>query len=174
MLKAENIMETKAESGKESVKGEKPWEPSVLAILCRWCSYAGADLTGSSRISYPPNIRVLRVPCSGRVDPLFILRALRSGLDGVLVSGCHPGDCHYTAGNYNARRKFAVLARLLEFVGIDPRRVQFSWVSASEGDKFAKVVTEVVSGVKALGPNNLFRLDSADLFSQIPNPGMNP
>ena len=147
MLKVENIMETKAESGKESVKGEKPWEPSILAILCRWCSYAGADLTGSSRISYPPNIRVLRVPCSGRVDPLFILRALRSGLDGVLVSGCHPGDCHYTAGNYNARRKFAVLARLLEFVGIDPRRVQFSWVSASEGDKFAKVVTEVVSGV---------------------------
>jgi len=174
MLKVESIMETKAESGKESVKGEKPWEPSVLAILCRWCSYAGADLTGSSRISYPPNIRVLRVPCSGRVDPLFILRALRSGLDGVLVSGCHPGDCHYTAGNYNARRKFAILARLLEFVGIDPRRVQFSWVSASEGDKFAKVVTEVVSGVKALGPNNLFRLDSADLFSQIPNPGMNP
>ena len=174
MLKVENIMETKAESGKESVKGEKPWEPSVLAILCRWCSYAGADLTGSSRISYPPNIRVLRVPCSGRVDPLFILRALRSGLDGVLVSGCHPGDCHYTAGNYTARRKFAVLARLLEFVGIDPRRVQFSWVSASEGDKFAKVVTEVVSGVKALGPNNLFRLDSAELFPQIPNPGMNP
>jgi len=174
MLKVENIMETKAESGKESVKGEKPWEPSVLAILCRWCSYAGADLTGSSRISYPPNIRVLRVPCSGRVDPLFILRALRSGLDGILVSGCHPGDCHYTAGNYNARRKFAILARLLEFVGIDPRRVQFSWVSASEGDKFAKVVTEVVSGVKALGPNNLFRLDSADLSSRIPNPGMNP
>jgi len=93
---------------------------SILAILCRWCSYAGADLTGSSRISYPPNIRVLRVPCSGRVDPLFILRALRSGLDGVLVSGCHPGDCHYTAGNYNARRKFAILARLLEFVASTP------------------------------------------------------
>ena len=167
-------METKAESGKESVKGEKPWEPRILAVLCRWCSYAGADLTGSSRISYPPNIRVLRVPCSGRVDPLFILRALRSGLDGVLISGCHPGDCHYTAGNYNARRKFVILSRLLEFVGLDPRRVQFSWVSASEGDKFAKVVTEVVSQVKALGPNTLFRLDSVDSFSKISEPGMNP
>jgi coenzyme F420-reducing hydrogenase delta subunit len=158
----------------EAEKKEKGWEPRILAILCRWCSYAGADLTGSSRISYPPNIRVLRVPCSGRVDPLFILRALRSGLDGVLVSGCHPGDCHYTAGNYNARRKFAILSRLLEFVGIDPRRVQFSWVSASEGAKFAKVVTQVVSQVKALGPNTLFRLDAADLFSQMTEPGVNP
>jgi coenzyme F420-reducing hydrogenase delta subunit len=91
------------------------------------------------------------------VNPLFILKTLRAGMDGVLVSGCHPGDCHYTAGNYNARRKFAVLSRLLEYAGIDPRRVQFSWVSASEGDKFAKVVSEVVADVKALGPNELFR-----------------
>jgi len=167
-------MEVKTSSTQESGKGEKGWEPRILAILCRWCSYAGADLTGSSRISYPPNIRVLRVPCSGRVDPLFILRALRSGVDGVLVSGCHPGDCHYTAGNYNARRKFAILSRLLEFVGIDPRRVQFSWVSASEGDKFARVVSEVVSGVKTLGPNTLFRLDSVDSIFQTPESGLNP
>jgi F420-non-reducing hydrogenase iron-sulfur subunit len=158
----------------EAEKKEKGWEPRILAVLCRWCSYAGADLTGSSRISYPPNIRVLRVPCSGRVDPLFILRALRSGVDGVLVSGCHPGDCHYTAGNYNARRKFVILSRLLDFVGIDPRRVQFSWVSASEGDKFAKVVTQVVSGVRALGPNTMFRLDAVGLFSQMAEPGANP
>ena len=158
----------------EAAWKEKGWEPRILAILCRWCSYAGADLTGSSRISYPPNIRVLRVPCSGRVDPLFILRALRSGVDGVLVSGCHPGDCHYTAGNYNARRKFAILSRLLEFVGIDPRRVQFSWVSASEGDKFARVVSEVVSGVKTLGPNTLFRLDSVDSIFHTPESGLNP
>jgi F420-non-reducing hydrogenase iron-sulfur subunit len=143
-------------------KKEKDWEPRILAFLCRWCSYAGADLTGSSRISYPPNVRILRVPCSGRVNPLFILKALRSGMDGVLVSGCHPGDCHYTAGNYNARRKFAMLSRLLEYVGIDPRRVQFSWVSASEGDKFAKVVSEVVTNVKTLGPNELFRLPPLD------------
>jgi coenzyme F420-reducing hydrogenase delta subunit len=95
-------------------------------------------------------------------------------VDGVLVSGCHPGDCHYTAGNYNARRKFAILSRLLEFVGIDPRRVQFSWVSASEGDKFARVVAEVVSGVKTLGPNTVFRLDSVDSFFRTPEPGLNP
>ena len=159
-------METKPEPEKE----EKGWDPKILAILCRWCSYAGADLTGSSRLSYPPNVRVLRVPCSGRVDPLFILKALRLGLDGVLVSGCHPGDCHYTAGNYNARRKFVILSRLLEYVGIDPRRVQFSWVSASEGDKFAKVVSEVVAGVRALGPNHLFRGESLVPSSPSPSP----
>jgi len=158
----------------ELERRDKGWEPKILAVLCRWCSYAGADLTGSSRISYPPNIRVLRVPCSGRVDPLFILRALRSGLDGVLVSGCHPGDCHYTAGNYNARRKFVILSRLLEFVGIDPRRVQFSWVSASEGDKFARVVTEVVTGVKGLGPNRLFPGDPGGALARIPEEGRIP
>jgi len=151
-------METKPEIGRK----EKDWEPRVLAFLCRWCSYAGADLTGSSRISYPPNVRILRVPCSGRVDPLFILKALRSGIDGVLVSGCHPGDCHYTAGNYNARRKFAILSRLLEYVGIDPRRVQFSWVSASEGDKFAKVIRGVVADLKALSRNGLSRFPDLD------------
>ncbi len=142
----------------ENAQKGKTWEPKVLAFLCRWCSYAGADLTGSSRLNYPANVRILRVPCSGRVDPLFILKALRSGLDGVLVSGCHPGDCHYTAGNYHARRKFIILSRLLEYVGLDPRRVQFSWVSAAEGDKFAQVVREVVTDVKELGPNDLFRI----------------
>jgi len=145
------------EAKPEVLKDTQGWEPKILAFLCRWCSYAGADLTGSSRISYPANVRILRVPCSGRVDPLFILKTLRSGFDGVLISGCHPGDCHYTAGNYNARRKFAVLSRLLEYVGIDPRRVQFSWVSASEGDKFARVVNTVAADVKALGPNKLFQ-----------------
>jgi len=158
------------EAKPEMEKKEKSWDPKILAILCRWCSYAGADLTGSSRISYPPNVRILRVPCSGRVDPLFILKALRLGLDGVLVSGCHPGDCHYTAGNYNARRKFVILSRLLEYVGIDPRRVQFSWVSASEGDKFAKIVSEVAMDVKALGPNHLFRGESLALDPSSPSP----
>ncbi len=139
-----------------AAKKEKHWQPKVLAFLCRWCSYAGADLTGSSRMDYPAQVRILRVPCSGRVDPLFILKALRSGLDGILVSGCHPGDCHYTAGNYHARRKFIILSRLLEHVGIDPRRVQFSWVSAAEGEKFAKVVRAVVADIQELGPNELF------------------
>jgi len=124
-----------------------------VAFLCNWCSYAGADLAGVSRLQYPPNIRVIRVPCSGRVNPLFILRALRQGADGVLVSGCHPGDCHYLSGNYFARRKFALLKNLLEYVGIEPGRVQFSWVSASEGGKFSQLVSEVTQEVKALGQN---------------------
>ncbi len=128
------------------------WQPRILAILCNWCSYAGADLAGVSRMQYPPSIRVVRVPCSGRVDPLFILKSLQSGFDGVLVSGCHPGDCHYISGNYVARRKFAVLKPLLEFIGVEPGRVQFSWISAGEGDRFAKVVTRITEDVRELGP----------------------
>ncbi|MCK4295958.1 MAG: hydrogenase iron-sulfur subunit [Candidatus Marinimicrobia bacterium] len=128
------------------------WQPKILAILCNWCSYAGADLAGVSRIQYPPNIRVIRVPCSGRVDPLFIMKSLQSGYDGVLVSGCHPGDCHYLSGNYIARRKFAVIKTLLEYIGIEADRVQFSWVSAGEGERFAEVVTKVTNDIKKLGP----------------------
>ena len=129
------------------------WQPKILAILCNWCSYAGADLAGVSRMQYPPNIRVVRVPCSGRVDPLFIMKSLQSGFDGVLVSGCHPGDCHYISGNYVARRKFAVLKPLLEFIGIEPDRVQFSWISAGEGERFATVVTKITEDVRKLGPS---------------------
>lgn len=127
------------------------WQPKILAILCNWCSYAGADLAGVSRMQYPPNIRVVRVPCSGRVDPLFIMKSLQSGFDGVLVSGCHPGDCHYISGNYVARRKFAVLKPLLEFIGIEPDRVQFSWISAGEGERFATVVLKVTEDIRKLG-----------------------
>lgn len=130
---------------------EGAWEPKIVAFLCNWCSYAGADLAGTSRIQYPPNVRVIRVPCSGRVDPLLILKCLQRGADGVLVSGCHPGDCHYIAGNYLARRKFALLADLLDFFGIEEGRVHFSWVSAAEGEKFAGVVKRVTESVKALG-----------------------
>ncbi len=128
------------------------WEPKILAFLCNWCSYAGADLAGVSRIQYPPNIRVIRVPCSGRINSTFVLKCLQNGFDGVLVSGCHPGDCHYITGNYYARRKFAVLKTLLEFIGIEPGRVQFSWVSAGEGEKFAEVIKKVTEDVKKLGP----------------------
>ncbi|MGD9140808.1 MAG: hydrogenase iron-sulfur subunit [bacterium] len=130
----------------------KDWQPRILAILCNWCSYAGADLAGVSRIQYPPNIRVVRIPCSGRVDPLFIMKGLQSGFDGVLVSGCHPGDCHYLSGNYVARRRFAVLKPLLELVGIEPERVQFSWISAGEGERFAQVMTKVTNDIKKVGP----------------------
>jgi F420-non-reducing hydrogenase iron-sulfur subunit len=136
------------------------FEPKIVAFLCNWCSYAGADLAGISRIQYPPSIRVIRVPCSGRVDPFFILKALQSGADGVLISGCHPGDCHYLTGNYVARRRFAVLNDLLEFAGIDSGRVSFSWVSAAEGERFAEVVREVTERVRLLGPNKKLVKDS--------------
>ena len=128
------------------------WEPKIIAFLCTWCSYAGADLAGVSRIQYPANLRIVRVPCSGRVNPLYIIKSLQRGADGVLVSGCHPGDCHYISGNYFARRRFTLLRSLLESVGIESGRVSFSWVSAAEGEKFANVVKDVVETVKALGP----------------------
>jgi F420-non-reducing hydrogenase iron-sulfur subunit len=128
------------------------WEPKIVAFLCNWCSYVGADLAGTSRTQYPANVRIVRVPCSGRVDPVFVIRSFQRGADGVLVSGCHPGDCHYTKGNFYARRRIMMFRELLEFVGIDPRRLQMSWVSASEGKKWAQVVTQVTEEIKALGP----------------------
>ena len=128
------------------------WEPKIIGFLCNWCSYTGADLAGTSRLQYPPNIRILKVMCSGRVNPQFVLKAFAEGADGVLVSGCHPGDCHYIEGNYYARRKLTLLYDLLDFAGIDQRRFQVSWVSASEGPKWADVVTKFTEQVKELGP----------------------
>jgi len=128
------------------------WEPKIVAFLCNWCSYAGADLAGVSRAQYPPNVRVIRVPCSGRVNPFYIIKALQNGVDGVLVSGCHPGDCHYISGNLIARRKFALLKSFLEYIGIESGRVQFSWVSAAEGGRFAGIIEKVTREVKELGP----------------------
>jgi F420-non-reducing hydrogenase iron-sulfur subunit len=135
-----------------AVRETADWEPKIVAFLCNWCSYAGADLAGVSRFQYPPNVRVIRVPCSGRVDPLYIVRALQEGMDGVLVSGCHPGDCHYISGNLVARRKFALMKSYLDYLGIDPGRVQFSWVSASEGSQFASLIEKIVEDVRKLGP----------------------
>ena len=132
------------------------FEPNIIAFLCNWCSYAGADLTGTSRIHYPPNLKVIRVMCTGRLNPLFVLQSLRHGADGVLISGCHPGECHYMKGNYLARRRFLLMRRLLEFVGIDPLRLRMSWVSASEGKKFADVVTTVTEDIRKLGPQHSF------------------
>ena len=133
-------------------RAEEGWEPKILGILCYWCTYAGADLAGSSRLQYAPNVRVVRVPCSGRVDPLFVLRAFERGADAVLVSGCHPGDCHYAEGNYYARRRLSMLKRLLEFVGIPRERFRVHWVSAAEGVQWAEIVTEMVEEVRRLGP----------------------
>ncbi len=136
-------------------ENKKDWSPKIVAFLCNWCSYAGADLAGVSRMQYAPNIRIIRVPCSGRINPLHIVFALRQGADGVLVSGCHPGDCHYISGNYVARRKFNMLKNFLEHVGINPERVQFSWVSAAEGARFAALVEKVVQDVKNIGPTKI-------------------
>ncbi len=135
------------------------YEPKIVAFLCNWCSYAGADLAGVSRFQYPPNIRVIRVPCSGRINPLYIIKALQSGVDGVLVSGCHPGDCHYISGNLFARRKFALMKKFLDYLGIEPERVQFSWVSAAEGARFAEIIKKVTNDIKKLGPLTYFRKD---------------
>jgi len=129
------------------------WEPKIVAFFCNWCTYGAADLAGVSRLQYPPNIRVIRVPCSGRVSPKFILESFRSGADGVWVSGCHPGDCHYIEGNFYARRKFALFKNLLEFMGVEPGRLHFSWISSAEATKFVEVVSEVTRCVKALGPS---------------------
>lgn len=141
----------------EQVNRKKEWEPKIIGFLCNWCSYAGADLAGVSRIQYPANIRILRVPCSGRINPFFIIRSLIEGWDGVIISGCHPGDCHYISGNLVARRRFAILNDLLEYFGIEPRRVNFMWASASEGDRFAKLVEKITEKVKQLGPNKKFQ-----------------
>ena len=131
------------------------FEPRIVGFLCNWCSYAGADLAGTSRTIYPSNIRVIRVPCSGRVDPLLIVKAFQMGADGVLVAGCHPGDCHYSEGNYYARRRFALLKPYLEYIGIEEGRFHVQWVSASEGKRWAQVVSSFTEDVKKLGPRKV-------------------
>jgi F420-non-reducing hydrogenase iron-sulfur subunit len=125
--------------------------PLIIGFLCNWCSYAGADMAGTSRQSYPANIRIIRVPCSGRVDPLLIVKCFEEGADAVLVAGCHPGDCHYNEGNYYSRRRFALLRVLLDFMGIEKERFQVEWVSASEGKRFAKIVTGFTEEMIKLG-----------------------
>jgi F420-non-reducing hydrogenase iron-sulfur subunit len=130
------------------------FEPKIIGFLCNWCSYAGADLAGVSRIQYPPNIRIIRVMCSGRIDPAFILEAFKNGADGVLVAGCHlPSDCHYISGNFKALRRITLLKKVLKEFGIEPQRLRLEWVSASEGDKFAAIVRDMVEEIKKLGPN---------------------
>ncbi|MHC4369480.1 MAG: hydrogenase iron-sulfur subunit [Planctomycetota bacterium] len=128
------------------------WQPRIVAFLCNWCSYAGADLAGMSRFAYPAAIKIVRLPCSGRVDPMFIIKSFEQGAALVLVSGCHPGDCHYASGNYHARRKLLAFRELMTFLGIDPRRFKISWVSAAEGAKWSSLVKEITAEVKALGP----------------------
>ena len=132
------------------------WQPKILAFCCNWCTYTGADLAGLNRMKYPADVRVVRVPCSSRVNPQFVLRAFQKGCDGVMVCGCHPGDCHYSTGNYYTRRRFMLLKELLAYNGIEPERFQARWISGSEAAKFRDTVTEVSETIRALGPNTYF------------------
>ncbi len=133
-------------------KATGAFEPKLVAFVCNWCTYVGADLAGTSRLKYASNVRVIRLPCTGRIDFMLILKAFAQGMDGVIVSGCHPGDCHYTVGNYHARRRWILFRSLLDFAGIDVRRVHFAWVSAAEGAKWADLVNKVSGEVRELGP----------------------
>lgn len=134
---------------------DRPFEPRIVAFFCNWCTYTAADLAGISRMQYAPNVRVIRLMCSGRLDPQFVLAALRDGADGVLIGGCHPGDCHYQEGNDNALRRFELLRRILRDLGIEDERVRLEWISAAEGDKVQKVCDEITEQVRALGPLRL-------------------
>lgn len=153
------------------------WQPDIVAMVCRWCTYAGADLAGTSRLTYPADVRLVRFPCTGRMSPLFIVKAFENGADGVLVSGCHPGDCHYVQGNLFARRRFVTFKALMEFLGLDPRRLHFSWVSASEGNKWVRVVKEVTEAVRSVGPGKrrgsspVAALPAMEPSSRTPAPG---
>ncbi|HRU95855.1 hydrogenase iron-sulfur subunit [Ruminococcus sp. XPD3002] len=129
------------------------FEPVIVAFCCNWCSYAGADLSGTNRLNYPTNVKIIRVPCSCRVNPMFILRAFQKGADGVIICGCHPGDCHYTSGNYFTRRRITLLYSMLDFLGIERNRTRLEWVSAAEGAKFAATMQQFTEDVRKLGPN---------------------
>jgi len=131
------------------------FEPQIIGFCCNWCAYAGADLAGISRLQYPPNLRMIRVMCSGAIDPEYILEAFSKGADGVFIGGCHPGDCHYMAGNYKTKRKVILTRRILSQLGLESERLRLEWVSAAEGQRFAQVVTDFTEEVKRLGPNPL-------------------
>lgn len=150
-------LKTQAVSTNPSGGVNEEWEPVIVAFCCNWCSYAAADLAGMSRMEYPPNLRIIRVPCSGRVNPHFVVRAFQRGADGVLIAGCHPGDCHYSTGNYFTRRRFLIMRRLLQYLGIEPERFQVRWISGAEAQKFADTAREITAEIKALGPNRKLR-----------------
>ncbi len=140
-----------------TVHRDKEFNPLIVAFCCNWCSYAGADLAGTSRLNYPANVKIIRVPCSCRVDVSFILRAFQRGADGVVVAGCHPGDCHYSTGNYYTRRRLSLVSNLMEFMGIERERLKIDWISAAEANKFSDVMNGVLEGVHKLGPNRKLR-----------------
>ncbi|MGQ9458932.1 MAG: hydrogenase iron-sulfur subunit [Anaerolineae bacterium] len=140
-----------------SEKDTGAFEPKIIGFFCNWCSYGGADAAGTARLQYAPNVRVVRVMCSGRVSPELVLHAFREGADGVLVLGCHIGDCHYAEGNHRTAKRIPILRNLLQYVGIEPERLRLDWASSAEGDKVARVVTEFTETVRALGPLRIGR-----------------
>jgi F420-non-reducing hydrogenase iron-sulfur subunit len=148
----------------EPDNNERTFEPRIVAFFCNWCTYTAADLAGTARMKYAPNVRVVRIMCSGRLDPQFVLTALQRGADGVLIGGCHPGDCHYQEGNYKALRRFALLKRLLADLGIEPDRVRLEWIAASEGDKVQRVINDMSRKVRRLGP---LRLEARSLIASL-------
>ena len=145
-------METQVLEHDAQVTGAVGFEPTIVAFVCNWCTYTAADLAGTSRMIQQPNLRLIRMMCTGMVDPKYILKTLLSGADGVLVSGCHPGDCHYINGNYKARRRVKLLGDILTQFGVDPRRLKLTWVGASEGNEFAETVNTMIDDIRALGP----------------------
>ena len=129
------------------------WTPTIVAFCCNWCSYAGADLSGTNRLQYPANVKIIRIPCSCRLNPMFVLRAFQRGADGVILCGCHPGDCHYTTGNYFTRRRMTLLLGMLKYLGVAGDRFRVEWVSAAEGARFAQVMNDFVEHIASLGEN---------------------
>ncbi len=147
------------ETSEASQEATGTFEPKILAFTCKWCTYAGADLAGLNRMKYPADIRLLRVPCSGRVNPQYVLEALQRGCDGVIVCGCHPGDCHYATGNYYAKRRMMIYKRMLEYIGLEPDRFQIKWISGAEAGKFRDTMIEFCGRITELGPiQNDFKL----------------
>jgi F420-non-reducing hydrogenase iron-sulfur subunit len=141
-------------NAKDAARSDKAtFDPRILVFTCNWCSYAGADLAGTSRLQYPPNARIIRTMCSGRIEPVFVLEALRDGADGVIVTGCHPGDCHYVKGNFRAEKRFNFLKMALKLIGVEEDRVRLAWISAGEGEKFSFLIRDMTDKIRELGPN---------------------
>lgn len=139
------------------VQNTNAFEPRIIAFVCNWCTYLGADMAGTNRLEYPSNVRIIRLPCTGRIDFNLVVKAFEAGADAVIVSGCHPGDCHYTAGNYHARRRWMLFRGLIDALGIDMERIHFAWISAAEGKKWAGFVQEITEKTKQLGPYNAYK-----------------
>ena len=156
-MSADRSRQAEVKKDTETEKSADSWAPKIIGFACNWCTYAGADLAGTSRIKYPADIRVIRLMCTGRIDPAFILRAFFRGADGIFIGGCHPGECHYQSGNFRAKSRVLLTKKLLNQFGLEPERLQIEWISASEGARFAKVVKDFTEKIRSLGPSTIKR-----------------